>query len=34
MAGRQLVTVNHHTELDWLYCWQLANWATVVGPLV
>ena len=22
---RQLVVANHHTELDWIYCWQLAD---------
>jgi len=28
---RQLVLVNHHTELDWLYCWQLADRGGLVG---
>jgi len=30
-AGRRLVLANHHTELDWLYCWQLADRGGLVG---
>jgi len=28
---RQLIVVNHHTELDWLLCWQLADRIEVLG---
>jgi len=28
---RVLVLANHHTELDWVYCWQLADRAGLVG---
>lgn len=29
--GHCLVTMNHHTELDWLYCWKLASFADRLG---
>jgi len=29
--GHSLCIVNHHTELDWLYCWKLASFAGRVG---
>jgi len=28
---RQLVVVNHHTEVDWLLCWQLADRGGLLG---
>jgi len=29
--GHCLVTMNHHTEIDWLYCWKLASFADRLG---
>ena len=31
VGERQLVVANHHTELDWLYCWQLADRGGLLG---
>merc|ERR1712222_30642 len=31
VGERQLVVANHHTELDWLFCWQLADRGGLLG---
>jgi len=30
-TGRSLIVLNHHTELDWLYCWQFADRCGLLG---
>ena len=30
-TGLQVVVLNHHTELDWLFAWQLADRAGLVS---
>ena len=31
LGTSQLVVANHHTELDWIFCWQLADRAGLLG---